>query len=136
MHGGEGVLENTIKLMLLINSLLIALIGFAGSAVFLALSKMPEDILNVLGRKFQMSPWFTLTFMFMALGGVLAIITLILEGKIWRLSAMSIQVITIVMLVKISLHLYYIPKSSLILITLILSNTVEMFLTAYRGFSE
>ena len=114
----------------------ITIVGLIGLVGYAAIKKIPPDLLNTVAKHFELSSLTGLMFSAMGLSGVLGIIMLIYETKVWNITAMVIHTVAILLTVKISLTMSDIPKAPLLFTALLVSEAVEIFSGVYLTINE
>ena len=136
MQSGEELIDGLIKALFVLNSIFITIVGLIGLVGYVTIEKVSPDLLNTVAKHFELSSLTGLTFAMMGLSGVLGIIMLIYETRVWNITAVVIHTVTILLTVKISLTMFNIPKAPILFTTLIVSEAVETFSGVYLTISE
>lgn len=125
-----------IKLLLVLNSMLISVIGLIGMVGYVVLERVPPDFLNALAKGFEISPMASLMLIAIVLSGFLGILSVVYQKKIWFLTGVIVHILAIVLTIKVSLDMSMIPKANLIFTTLVISESAELFGCAYLASLE
>ena len=121
--------------MIVLNSVLISVIGLMGSAVFYILTKIPESMVSSFLGISEVPDSSVLAFSTLALFGILTLIFLADRRLFWSVLAVVVGIVSIVLTIKTFVSME-IPRSSLILLSLIVSSAIELFATVYLGLEE
>ena len=103
---------------------------------YVALRKVPSDFLSIFMKGFEMPSMTELMLLSIVLSGLFGILSVVYQKKLWIISGVIIQILTIVLTIKISLDMLTVPKAKIVFITIVASESAELFGCAYLAILE